>query len=189
LLVRFFVKPIVNVSWGDQGDMEKGTNIERTEITAELVAKADLLATFGIDPATIATRLGITEYVAGLLVRNASLPPCLGRRQASRRPATNVPVGVDATTIRQIQRMLNINWLNHKEIAREAGVSTNFVAEVASGKRDAVTLLRPVLNKGERFLPRPIRCPVCRARISVVPCRACRTRREAGCDADCPATC
>jgi hypothetical protein len=85
--------------------------------------------------------------------------------------------GVEAVTVRRIQRMLDVGWLNHKEIAREAGVSANFVADVASGRRQAVTLGMPILTEGEQFLPRPIRCIGCAALISVVPCRGCRARR------------
>jgi len=159
--------------------------MQHTEITAEVVAKADLLAIFGIDAPTIAARLGITEYVARLLVRNASLPPCLGRPQPPRRRVKNIQPGIEATTIRSIQRMLEVGWLRHKEIAREAAVCTDFVSDVASGKRAAITLSRPHLADGEEFLPRPIRCPTCRARISVVPCRACRARQGTGRMAHC----
>lgn len=152
--------------------------MERTEITAEVVQAADRLTAFGIDAATIAARLRITEYVAGLLVRNASLPPCLGHRQPSSRRVKNIQAGIEATTIRLIQRMLEVGWLSHKEVAREAGVSANLVSDVACGKRTAITLSRPILNDGEEFLPKPVRCSVCRARISVIPCRACGTRRR-----------
>jgi len=151
--------------------------MHRVEITAEVVRQADRLAKFGIAPAEIATRLGITEYVAGLLVRNASLPPRIGHPRPSGRRAANDQVPLEAADIRRIQRMLDVGLLNHQQIAREAGVSGNAVAGVASGKRRAVTLVRPILNVGERFLPEPIRCSVCRARISVVPCRACRAKR------------
>ena len=85
---------------------------------------------------------------------------------------------VEATTICRIQRMLEVGWLNHQGIAREAGVSANLVADVASGKRPAITLSRPILAEGERFLPKPVRCSVCRVRISVVPCRACVANAE-----------
>ena len=80
-----------------------------------------------------------------------------------------------------------LGWLSHREIAREAGVSVNAVGDADGGKRLAVTLSPPILSDGEEFLRRPIRCPVCRARISTVPCRACGARREmekaAGCGA------
>jgi len=162
--------------------------LDRREITAEVVEEADRLTASGADAATIATRLGITEYVARLLFRNASLPRRLGRPRPSSRQVINARSGLDATTIRRIQRMLEVGWLSHREIAREADVSANAVGDVASGKRLAVTLTPPILSEGEEFLPRPIRCPVCRARVSVVPCRACGARREAekvaGCVAD-----
>ena len=152
--------------------------MHRVEITAEVVRQADRLARFGIDPTTIATRLGITEYVAGLLVRNAGRNGRKRRSIVATRQVHNAQRGLDATTIRRIQRMLEVGMLTHTEIAREAGVSLNTITAVATGRRTAVTLSRPHLNDGERFLPEPIRCSVCRARISVVPCRACRARRE-----------
>ena len=90
------------------GDGDKRHRIDRTEITAEVVQQAGRLALFGIDAVTIAARLGITEYVAGLLVRNAWLPPRLGHPRRSSRRVTNVQVGVGATTIRRIRRMLDV---------------------------------------------------------------------------------
>ena len=78
--------------------------------------------------------------------------------------------------LERIQRVLQVGWLNHQQIAREAGVSTHLVADVALGKRPAVTLVRPVLNVGERFLPKAVRCHGCGAQISVVPCRVCQHR-------------
>jgi len=96
------------------------------------------------------------------------------------RRAPNSQKGIDAATIRSIQRMLGAGMLPHAEIAREAGVSTNMVSDVAAGRRQAVTMGRPPLADDERFLAEPIRCSVCRAKISIVPCRACRTRRETG---------
>ena len=150
--------------------------MQRTEITAEVIQQADRLAIFGIDAATIATRLGITEYVAGLMVRNASLLPRRGQSQPSGRRAPNSQRGIEATTIRRIQRMLEVGWLNHQGIAREAGVSANIVAQVANGKRPALTLTRPKLLRGEQFVPETIRCCGCHALLSVVPCRVCRLR-------------
>ena len=152
--------------------------MHRTEITAEVVARADRLATFRIGPAMIAKRLGITRYVAGLLVRNASLPPRLGRLRISGYMALNVQPGLEATTVRRIQRMIQVGWLNHTQIAREAGVSLNTVSDVASGKHLAISTDRPCLAKGERFSPQLDRCKECGALLSVMPCRACRARRE-----------
>ena len=170
---------------GEVRNREGGSQLDRTEITAEVVEQADRLTASGADVATIATRLGITEYVAGLLVRNASLPARLGRPRPSSRQVANARAGLDATTVRRIQRMLEVGWLSHREIAREAGVSANAVGDVASGKRLAVTLSPPILSDGEEFLPEPIRCQVCRARISVVPCRACGARRGAVVTVEC----
>ena len=52
-------------------------------------------------------------------------------------------------------------------------MSPNTVSDVATGKRAAITLSRPKLNEGETFLAEGIRCSVCKATISVIPCRAC----------------
>jgi len=77
-----------------------------------------------------------------------------------------------------VQRMLAAGILRQGEIARESGVSPSLVSAVAAGRRQPISTWRPCLQEGERFLPEPIRCSVCRANISVVPCRACRTRRN-----------
>ena len=150
--------------------------MDRREITAAVVEQTDRLLAEGIDHAVIAARLGITEYVVGVidgdkLGKGRSQPQRPSKRRQSR---TNR--GVDAATIRMIQRMLQVGILNHGEIAREAHVSSHIVEQVASGRRAAVSTDRPVVLKdlGERFLPKPIRCSGCRAKISIVPCRACR---------------
>ena len=100
---------------------------------------------------------------------------------------TTTPYGggnpVNASTVNFTSadgRPLEPVWFSHRETAREADVSANAVGDVASGKGLAVTLAPPILSDGEEFLPEPIRCPVCRARISAVPCRACGARRGAG---------
>ena len=79
-----------------------------------------------------------------------------------------------------IQRMLAVGILNHSQIAREAGVSINFVTQIANGDRRAVSTLQPILNDGERFVPESVRCGGCGRRIYVLPCRACRAGRWAG---------
>ena len=154
--------------------------MDHKEITQAMVTEAERLLGQGIEQAIIAAWLGMSEYVVGVIANDPNRP------QGVPRPPTrvnhrirNARSGIDATTIRMIQRMLDVGILGYAEIAREAGVSTNTVGDVARGKRQAVTLSRPVLAKGEQFLAQPIRCGVCRALISVVPCRACNARREA----------
>jgi DNA-binding CsgD family transcriptional regulator len=151
----------------------------RAEITAELVAEAQRMLADGVDHATIAQRLDITPYVVGLLACNRHLKACGKTPRCVSRPVPNMQRGIDAVTIRMVQRMLAAGVLRQGEIAREVGISSNMVAEVAHGKRLPVSTWRPYLQEGERFLPAPIRCSVCRANISVVPCRACQARREA----------
>lgn len=151
----------------------------RKEITPELVAEAERLLAVGIAPAAIASQLAVTRYVVRVIARDRNRQPvALRPGHRGRRRVLNSQRGIDATTIRMIQRMLAAGMLSHAEIAREAGVSPNTVSDVATGKRAAITLARPILNDGETFLPKPIRCSVCRATISVIPCRACSATRE-----------
>ena len=88
---------------------------------------------------------------------------------------------MDVSVIRMIQRMLAVGFLNHRQIARETGVSTSVVTQIASGERTAVSTLRPVLSDGERFVPESVRCGECGRRGYVVPCRACRAGRYRAC--------
>jgi len=153
--------------------------MDRKQITAAVIEEADRLLAEGIDHAVIATQLGLTEYVVDVIAgdtigRGRKQPP-----QKHIRRVTNAQRGIDATTIRMIQRMLAVSWLSSGEIAREARVSRSVVERVAAGKRPAVNTGRPIVFKdlGERFLHKPIRCPGCHGMISIVPCRACRARK------------
>jgi hypothetical protein len=151
----------------------------RAEITAALVAQAEGMLAEGADHAAIARRLGITPYIVQLLADNRHLTACGKTPRRVKRRAANMRLGIDAVTIRMVQRMLAAGILRQGEIARESGVSPSLVSAVAAGRRQPISTWRPCLQEGERFLPEPIRCSVCRANISVVPCRACRTRRNA----------
>jgi len=152
--------------------------MDRREITAAVVEEADRLLAEGVDHAVIAARLKITEYVVQVIAGDKLR---VGRRQPPQRhpsSAANPQRGVDAATIRMIQRMLAVRILNHREIARETGVSEHLVGRVAAGQRLTLSTERPAVFKDleERFLPQPIRCSGCHAMISIVPCRACRAR-------------
>ena len=150
--------------------------MQRREINAAVVQEAERLFRQGLKPATVAAQLEITPYVAGLLANHVDLAPCTSRPSRTDRRAASVPAGIDAGMIRSIQRMLAVGRLRQKEIARETGISTDLVSEVACGKRPATTLRRRKVSEGELFLTEPIRCGGCGALVSVVPCRACRTR-------------
>jgi len=137
------------------------------------VEEADRLLAEKIDHAVIAARLGITEYVVEVIAGDK-----IGRRRKQppqRHPssAANPSRGVDAATIRMIQCMLAVRWLNFGQIAREAGVSRNVVEKVARDERPVVSTERPFVfqDLGEKFLPEPIRCSGCHAMISIVPCQ------------------
>ena len=151
--------------------------MERRPITAELIARADRLLQYGVRPATVAQRLGLTQYVVRLMARDKGRDE---RRPPPPRPERQAPDprrGTDATTIRMIQRMLAAHWLDFGQIAREAGVSQVVVEGVAAGKRPAISTEQFVLLPGERVLSVPARCPKCHALNAVVPCRACRARK------------
>jgi hypothetical protein len=90
------------------------------------------------------------------------------------------PNAMDSSVVRMVQRMVAVGFLNHREIAREAGVSINFVTQIADGDRTAVSTLRPVLSDGEQIVPESARCGGCGRTIYVVPCRACRANDFAG---------
>jgi hypothetical protein len=148
--------------------------MNRVEVTADLVHRAEQMLTVGIGTSTIASRLGLTRYVVGVIVADHRRPgpPPPPPPPASRR----VPCAcrsVDPGTIRLVRRMLDIHYLNHSEIAREAGVSESTVSAVARGARHLGMGLRPRLDAGERYVPEGARCPQCGASIVVLPCRAC----------------
>lgn len=153
--------------------------MHRTEITAEVVRQADMMLTLGLDAETIAERLGITAYVVRVMAGDHDRIGRRSRPQLFTKGMVNPRRAVDATTIRMIQRMLDVGILRRGEIAREAGVSRSIVEQVASGRREAVSTARPPLCRGERFLRKPVRCDQCRAMISIVPCRACHAREAA----------
>jgi len=152
--------------------------MQHREITAAVIAEIDRLVAEGCEHAAIAQRVGVTEYVVQVMVGDKGRVgrPAPKQSQGSRYP--HRPNTTDAATVRMIQRMLDVGILRHREIAREAGVSANFVSMVSQGKRVPLDTSRPSLAADERFLMATIRCSVCRRRISIVPCRACRTVRE-----------
>ncbi len=151
----------------------------RREITAMVVAVIDRMLAEGRRQKTITERLGVSPYVVGVIARDKERigHPAPKEPDGDRYP--NRPNTADAATIAMIRRMLDVGILFHYEIARDVGVSTNLVTQVALGKRVPLDTSRPPLSAGERFLRRPIRCSVCHRKISVLPCRACRTVREA----------
>ena len=152
--------------------------MDRKPITAAVVEAADRLLAFGIDYATIAARLGITEYVVSVMAGDELRVGRPQPRDSYKRHIHNRQNTVDTTTVCMVQRMLAVGQLNRREIAREAGVSGNLVSQIAKGKRPAVTTTRVPLEEGERFLPERIRCSVCGAKNFIVPCRACKSRRQ-----------
>jgi hypothetical protein len=152
--------------------------MDRTEVNAAVVRKAESMLDAGAEHTTIGGRLGLTSYVVGLLAHNRHLPPGGPPSRSLARRIPNTQRGIDATTIRMIRRMLDVGILPQVEIARLVGVSANTVCDVASGKRLPISTWEPYLQAGERFLKEPIRCSVCRGLVTVVPCRVCRTHRE-----------
>lgn len=148
------------------------------EIIPEIVAGIERLLKRGCDHAEIAERLGVSPYVVEVIANDAER---VGRRPPRRDKGYRYPSRpntADMATVRMIQRMLDVGILRHKEIAREAHVSANFVTMVAQGERIPLDTSRPPLLPKERFLKVPIRCSLCGRRLSIVPCRACQAVRE-----------
>jgi len=154
----------------------------RPEITPELIAQAERLLAEGHPQDQIAKELGITAYVVGLIAeqlgKSSSKKPSCSRKPPRQRPCQPRPAGLDAATIRLIQRMLALNWYHNSEIGLAARVSHDIVGAVKAGRRKAVNQARPVLSEGERFIPETIRCPTCGYRVEILPCRICAATRE-----------
>ena len=148
----------------------------RTPITPAVVEEIDRLLAQKVAPEVIAQRLNVTPYVVGVIAgdesdRQREPPP--GRYV---RRAANSSRGIDAVTIRRIERMLAVGWLEHGQVAREAGVSANTVSKIACGKRLVSTARFKKSPKGQLILRNPIRCRHCGALVHIVPCQACYTR-------------
>ena len=154
--------------------------MDRIPITAAVVEETDRLLAQGVDHAVISARLGITEYVVGVMAGDELRAGRHYSEQCHSRRAIKPSRAIDAATIRMIQRMLEVRILSPGQIAREAGISGNVVNQVAKGQRSAVSTERPYVFKDleERFLPESIRCSGCHGMIAIVPCRVCRARRE-----------
>jgi hypothetical protein len=140
----------------------------------------DRLLDQGLDPNAIAERLGITPYVVDVVANDERGRGRVPHEVQSEYGSDRRQRGVDAATIRAIQRMVSVRWLNLREIANEAGVSNALVEQVAAGKRAAMTTERPFVfeDLGEQPVAELHRCSTCGAPLSIVPCRACRVRRQ-----------
>jgi transcriptional regulator with XRE-family HTH domain len=148
----------------------------RTPITETVVEEIDQLLAQDVALEVIAKRLNITPYVVGVIAgdesgRGRQPPP--GRYDGR---AANGTQGIDAITIRRIERMLAVGWLEQEQVAREAGVSPNTVSEIALGRRPYFAARYRKSPKGQLILRDPIRCLGCGALVNIVPCQACYTR-------------
>ena len=154
--------------------------MDHTEITATVVEEIDRLLAQQTAHPVISDRLKVSEYLVGVIAGDKlgwgrrPTPGSAGQR------TFNCLRGIDAATIRMIQRMLQVNMLPQRQIAVETGVSTRIVEMVAAGKRLPISTERPFVFKdlGERFVEEPFRCTHCGAMLSIVPCRACRALRS-----------
>jgi len=150
---------------------------DRRKITAELVQEAGRLFAQGQALQAVAADLGITPYIAGLLQENvhttwASTPPPPQGRGLSMRQTP-----IDEATLRQVQRMLAVHWLQPCEIARQAGVDEASVRHIKAGKylvRNSKSIIAP----HEQLLSQPRRCRECGGLIYITPCRLCATRKK-----------
>jgi hypothetical protein len=154
--------------------------MQRRQVTQAVIKGVGRLLAQGVDHSIIAARLGITPYVVGVVANDKCGKGRSPRPNRSRYRSDQANSCVGSATIRMIQRLLAAHWLDFGQIAREAGVCQTIVEEVAAGRRPAITTERPFTfeDLGERFVEETIRCSVCGATLNIVPCRACRTRRE-----------
>jgi DNA invertase Pin-like site-specific DNA recombinase len=154
--------------------------MDRKEITADVVRQADEMLALGLDVAMIASRLGITEHIVQVIASDPEREDGRQPRQHFKSHERNPNRGIDAAAIRMIQRMLVAGILRQCEIAREAGVSRHVVERVAAGERLPVSTEQPFVfdDMGETFLSLSGRCGECGAKVAILPCRACRARRN-----------
>lgn len=150
----------------------------RAEITAELVAKAEWLLTFGLRPVSIAARLKMPRYVVRVIAKDSKRPACAPPTEPKARRVPNACPSVDAITIRMVRRMLAVGQLPLSEIARQARVSESTVGAIARGQRHLGNGRNPYLMPGEWYVSDGTYCPACGAAVIVLPCRACRVREE-----------
>ena len=148
----------------------------RAPITAALVEEIDRLLVKNVAPEVIAKRLNVTPYVVGVIAGDESGRGCQPPPGRSDCRVAKSAQGIDAMTIRRIERMLAVGWLEQEQVAREAGVSPNTVSEVALGRRPVSTARYRQSPKGQLVLRDPIRCDYCGALVYIVPCQVCYTR-------------
>jgi hypothetical protein len=154
--------------------------MERPKITPTLVQKIERLLAKGIEHAVVAGQLRVTEYVVAVIAQDEDRNVRKPRISKSHRPHPKPHQGVDAATVRMIQRMLEVGMLSQKEIAREVGTSMFLVKKIALQQRVAVSTDKPHVfaDLGERFHESPPRCGVCGTKIEITPCRICRARKR-----------
>jgi transcriptional regulator with XRE-family HTH domain len=76
----------------------------------------------------------------------------------------------------EIRRLLALDELSQRKIARLTGVSRATIGAIASGKRPDYEP-RPKEDEWERPVGPPLRCPTCGGRV-YLPCRLCRIRAQ-----------
>lgn len=152
--------------------------MDRKEITAEIVAGIERLLLFGLKPAAIASRLGVSRYVVRVIAGDKHRPACAPPTEPKSRRIPNACRALDASTVRMVRRMLDVGFLPPSEIAREARVSESTVSVIARGQWRVGERFPPRLMDGEQYVSEGTRCPTCGAAIVVVPCRACGARGD-----------
>jgi hypothetical protein len=146
------------------------------EITPAIVVEAERLLAEGAMTGAIAERLEISDYAVKAIAnddgcRDHPAPPASKKTRHS-----ELFRAIDASTIRRVQQMLAVGQLNYGHIARELGICSKTVSQVAAGEREAVSKAKPALAMGEKRRRKPIVCRKCRTRIQITPCRACHAR-------------
>jgi hypothetical protein len=148
----------------------------RAPITAAVVEEIDRLLAMCFAPATISEWMNVSEYLVHVIdgdaIGKGRRPP----HDSSNDRSMSHSDAVDAMTIRRIQRMLAVRWLNREQIAQEVGVLANTVSQVAHDRRLFRVPRHREVGDTQAVLREPIRCKSCGASISIAPCHACYTR-------------
>ena len=110
--------------------------MQRQEITGRLVLAIERELRKGRPHDKIAAELGVSAYVVRVIAGDKERE---GRRQPrdephNRRRRLCKQHRIDWATIRRIERMLEVGWLDRTGIAREAGVSPCIVSMVSTGQ-------------------------------------------------------
>ncbi len=145
----------------------------RPNITEEFACTVARRAHAGESVESLAAEYELSDWVIRLIVE--AHPPGSGpppkRREKRAHAATNEPP-LDPADVARIRRMLGAGR-SLADVAEELGLRPKMIRAALKNPRFGARLS---LRKDERYVTRPTRCPICKAPLRIVPCRACRIR-------------